>query len=660
MSSETCFICVSNYNRSTRAQIVCPYCSWEACKDCYKKYLLSQFQDAHCIDCKKSWDRRIMLDKFGPSWVDSVYKEHREHILLDREKSLLPATQPAVEALIRDEQFETEIKEQQILIRELRKEIDHARTRIYEIEQKRYNKSTHKERQQFIRKCPKEDCRGFLSTQWKCGLCENFTCPDCNELIGPTRSEEHKCDPNHVETAKLLAKDTKPCPSCGTGIFKIEGCFGKDTPVLMWDGSLKCSQNICVGDVLIGDDGNPRNVLETFSGQDELYKVEQKNGLSYIVNSKHTLLVKYSVDKNIQWFEKEQIYKIFWFCRDDKRPKTKNFKVIDYKSKEECLLECKKWSDTYLNFKDDVIEILVEDYMKISKGHLVNILGFKVDKIRWPVFDMDNIDSYTLSSLYIWKTRDKDWMRTGISVKSIGKGQYYGWIVDQNHRFLLADFTIVRNCDQMYCTQCNTPFSWKTGKVETGQIHNPHYFEYMKRTGRLERNPLDIQCGREVDNHFVYELSRLMNHPNNMENYLTNAFSREILSFSRSLIHMRYQILPLWRVNNRDDNLSLRIQYLRNRITEEEFKKALQRKEKENLKKTEISNIIRVFLDCSTDILYRYRDYLRDEDRELVDVFAEVDTLTLYTNECLRKISQVYKSRHYQINSNWEFVPVIF
>ena len=35
-------------------------------------------------------------------------------------------------------------------------------------------------------------CRGFLSTAWKCGLCENWTCPHCFELKGL-----QKDDPNN-------------------------------------------------------------------------------------------------------------------------------------------------------------------------------------------------------------------------------------------------------------------------------------------------------------------------------------------------------------------------------------------------------------------------------------------------------------------------------
>jgi hypothetical protein len=560
---------------------VCPYCSWEACKDCYKKYLLSQFQDAHCIDCKKSWDRRTLLDRFGPSWVDSAYKEHREHTLFDREKSLLPATQPVVESLIRDEKFDNEIKDEMNNIRMLRKEIENARSRIFDLETQKYNKTSTKEKHQFIRKCPKENCRGFLSTQWKCGLCENFTCPDCNELIGKRRNEEHKCDPNHVETAKLLAKDTKPCPSCGTGIFKIEGCFAKNTPILMWDGSIKMSQDICVGDYLIGDDGNKRRVLNLMNGEDDMYEIIQNNGMKYVVNSEHKL-------------------------------------VLQNQQKEE-----------------SIKEITIQKYLELPIETKQFLYGCKLSD------------------------RNGQYNFTPIKVNYIGKDHYYGWSIDGNKRFLLEDFTIVRNCDQMFCTQCNTPFSWRTGKVETGQIHNPHYFEYMKKMGRLERNPLDIQCGRAVDNHFVYELSRLMTRPENFEDYNTNLYRKSTTTFCRILIHIRFQTLPLWRIDNRDDNLQLRVQYLRNRITEEEFKKALQRKEKENLKKTEISNIIRVFLDCSVDILYRYRDYLLGSDREFVNVFAEVNSLVIYANECLYKVSQVYKCRQYHFDSEWNFLAKI-
>ena len=65
-----------------------------------------------------------------------------------------------------------------------------------------------------------EDCRGFLSENYKCDLCQQTTCPDCNEIM----EEGHTCDEEAVQSAELIKKETKPCPKCGIRIFKIDGC----------------------------------------------------------------------------------------------------------------------------------------------------------------------------------------------------------------------------------------------------------------------------------------------------------------------------------------------------------------------------------------------------------------------------------------------------
>ena len=79
-------------------------------------------------------------------------------------------------------------------------------------------------KRKFVRACPVESCRGFLSTQWKCGLCETTTCSTCHVPKSTNAEDEHTCNPDDVATAELLEQDTKPCPKCGTGIFKIDGC----------------------------------------------------------------------------------------------------------------------------------------------------------------------------------------------------------------------------------------------------------------------------------------------------------------------------------------------------------------------------------------------------------------------------------------------------
>ena len=82
------------------------------------------------------------------------------------------------------------------------------------------------EKRQFLMRCPAEGCRGFLSTAYKCGVCEKSTCADCLEPLPEAGAEspQHTCKPDNVESAKAIKKETRPCPKCAARIFKIDGC----------------------------------------------------------------------------------------------------------------------------------------------------------------------------------------------------------------------------------------------------------------------------------------------------------------------------------------------------------------------------------------------------------------------------------------------------
>jgi hypothetical protein len=216
----SCNICCDDYNKSTRSKICCPYCDFDVCRTCCETYILSE-TTPKCMksDCAKEWSRKFLRDNFTNVFLTSKYKEHLENVLFDQEKALLPATQHLVEDKIAKERIKNQIKDLDLFIEDLykqRRELE--RQILYGI------KTDKQEKTHFVRQCPANGCRGFLSSQWKCGICEQWSCPECHELKGYHRDCDHKCDPNNVETAKLLAKDSKPCPKCQSLIFKISGC----------------------------------------------------------------------------------------------------------------------------------------------------------------------------------------------------------------------------------------------------------------------------------------------------------------------------------------------------------------------------------------------------------------------------------------------------
>ena len=219
----SCNICCDTYNMSTRAKVNCSYCDFGACRTCCETYVLSE-SVPKCLNskCNKEWSRKFIREKFTSVFVNKKFKKHIEDILYEQEKALMPATQPIIEEMNRKKHIREELSKLDEEIAKLARERRLLEATIYN---PNLDKTKETQKTSFMRSCAAEGCRGFLSSQWKCGICELWTCPDCHELKGENRDDpDHKCDPNNVETAKLLNKDTKPCPKCQTKIFKIDGC----------------------------------------------------------------------------------------------------------------------------------------------------------------------------------------------------------------------------------------------------------------------------------------------------------------------------------------------------------------------------------------------------------------------------------------------------
>ena len=641
MSKECCNICCDTYNKSTRGKICCAYCEFAACRLCCETYILSE-TIPKCMNppCAKEWSRKFIRENFTDVFINTKYKGHLESILFDQEKALLPATQILVEERIRKEKVRKQMGDLDLQIQDLYVQKRALERTLYTNGEENASKTV----SNYVRACPADECRGFLSSQWKCGICEQWTCPQCHELKGLERDCDHTCDPNNVETAKLLEKDTKPCPKCQTKIFKISGCFAADTPILLWNGSTKMSQNIVVGDILIGDDGEKRIVTDLVSGVDQMYQIKQNNGITYNVNSKHMLALNFTGEKTIHWLKDPNSWKLCWFDRVEKKMKTKIFKETSSsdgsaKKNAELFLE-------NLNLEETIL-ITVDDYLQLDQWCKKKLLGFK-------------------------SKNGIHYDRTSIEVSSIGKGKYYGWSVDKNHMFLLGDYTVAKNCDQMWCTQCHTAFSWKTGALEKN-IHNPHYYEWQRRNGGAPRVAGDVECGRDLSHHTMDAIWQLIKTKHtdlidkNKTDYKGNyAFYlppvNKLVEIVRNNIHnIRYEIHQ-YRTDYVARNQDLRLQYLCNEISEEWFKLHIQRNDKKNRKNNEIAQVIQLSHTAATDIIYRILDDLKNSEpnnHNLETLMTEFDEIIRYCNEIFKDIGFAYCSVQYGFDDKFRMGTVV-
>lgn len=287
-------------------------------------------------------------------------------------------------------------------------------------------------------------------------------------------------------------------------------CLKKGTKILMYNGTLKNVEDVEIGDIVMGDDSTPRNVLETYSGIGEMFKVSQNNSKDYIVNKEHTLSLYVSSTNSVN------------------------------NSNKPCMIEIQ--GKKYL--KGDIVDISIENYLKLSTTtKCARLKGYrrKVEFKESPVFEHTSIDVDVLKYVYLHAIKfarnpntpidpsfyintckirrsflaglvdvhahhsgdskslefckvdnrvleiasfvgrtlgylcnftfsdnrliisgpelcklgnkspvkeyigTKNHMITGIKVTSVGEGQFYGFDIDGNNRFLLEDCTVTHN-----------------------------------------------------------------------------------------------------------------------------------------------------------------------------------------------------------------------
>ena len=223
-----CSICVEKPNKQ-RPWIQCPCCNHKACSRCTKKYLLS-IPTPKCMKCAKPWTRSFLSNQFPAAFIRE-WKNKQIQSKYEREISLLPLAQAVLDHEKQKQALVQAVEVVQDHIAELMARLNSAKMEKFRLARNLYiYESNYKKGiNVYVRPCPNDSCRGFLSTDWKCGICDSVVCSQCHEIKkananANANAEQLTCNEDSVKTAKMIQADSRPCPKCHAYIFKIDGC----------------------------------------------------------------------------------------------------------------------------------------------------------------------------------------------------------------------------------------------------------------------------------------------------------------------------------------------------------------------------------------------------------------------------------------------------
>lgn len=171
------------------------------------------------------------------------------------------------------------------------------------------------------------------------------------------------------------------------------GCVAPETPILLWNGTIKRADDITADDILIGDDGTPRTVISLIKGESEMFEIYQTYGDKYIVNSKHILTLKIVENFTLLWNEHSNSWTLRWFDKILLKSMVKTQVCHDMTHREGYQLLSLFRNSVY--YQDNTIDITVTDYIGLSIKDKEYLKGFKCSAVEWQHQDIE-LDPYTL------------------------------------------------------------------------------------------------------------------------------------------------------------------------------------------------------------------------------------------------------------------------
>jgi len=222
------------------------------------------------------------------------------------------------------------------------------------------------------------------------------------------------------------------------------GCVDPNTPILVWNGSIKLAKDITIDDILVGDDGEPRHISKIVNGIDYMYDIIQNYGETYRVNSKHILTLHFPKHKHISWKGSSNKWHMEYYDTKLNTIKSKEFSVTATRNKEQSHKLILDFASTIPD--NNIFDIDLQTYLSFPQSRrdlFTSVRNLK--SINWPKRDVP-IDPYIFgmwlgdgrSNGYGFTSADseliKEWViwldKINVEVvhhKSGEKGYHYGF-----------------------------------------------------------------------------------------------------------------------------------------------------------------------------------------------------------------------------------------
>jgi superfamily II DNA or RNA helicase len=333
-----------------------------------------------------------------------------------------------------------------------------------------------------------------------------------------SESENDKSDTSESESDKSESDKSENDKSGGSGLVELPcgfgKCLGKGTKVLLYNGCIENVENIKVGDLLMGDDSTPRKVLSLAKGKEQMYKIYSNDSNDFeseyfICNESHILSLIYN-EQNINISVKDYLtldstytnnlyaYRVpihfptlpihihpyligyniqingyipyEYKCNNqfirlqvlqgiiDANTCINEYCINEYCINEYCINE-------YCKNEYCINEYCINEYYKINikNTNIIDDILYLSRSLGFKTFKSKNSESIII---YKNKSNQNNQNKSNqnnnnnnqlykIKVEQQSIDDYYGFVIDGNHLFVLGDFTVTHNTSiGLYLISC--------------------------------------------------------------------------------------------------------------------------------------------------------------------------------------------------------------